>query len=133
MAQVQEVQVKIGQTTFTLRYSWLAFCTLTDAFGATFSTVVEAMHTANAMDVDAVVWAGLRTHHPELTREDVRRMLDDMGTVPAMGVFTQASAAFAASLEPEGGSSTGNPLWRLVSRFLAAIGRWIASWRKPRL
>lgn len=130
MSAVQDFPVRIGPATYTFRYSWLAFATLTDSLGATFATVVEAMQQASAMDTEVVVWAGLRTHHPYLTRDDVRVMMDDSGVIESMKLVNTASAAFAASLEPEGGSAAARPLLAAIRRLLEKIGRLILFWRK---
>ena len=36
-----------------------------------------------ALDFTALLWAGLRTHHPQITKDDCLGMLDDMGVEQA--------------------------------------------------
>ena len=120
---VQQQPVTLAGRTLTLRFSWLAFCVLCDALNATVSTVVEAMQNAAPSDMDDVVHAGLVTTHPDLTREEVRDLMDAAGTYEAMGVVAIASALFFQSLEPEGGGSAANPLKAAVRRLRALIRR----------
>jgi hypothetical protein len=128
----QETQITIGERTFTVRYSWKAFCALTTALNASFATVTEALFTADASDVDAVVWAGLITRHPEVSRQDVRDMLDEVGVVASMEAVDFCSARFVDSLQKEGGGSTANPLKAALSRWTRRLGLWIGSWWKPK-
>lgn len=45
----------------------------------------------------ALLWAGFRTHHPELTMDDVVAIFDEIGSIQIGGVFQDA----AQSLSPD--------------------------------
>lgn len=132
MAAPQETQVTIGDRTFTVRFSWKAFTALTTALGATLATVTEALFTADASDVDAVVWAGLITRHPEISRAEVRQMLDDIGVPAALEVVDFCSERFVDSMMREGGGSTANPLKAALGRLTRWLGRLTSYWWKPK-
>lgn len=120
--------VKLAGQQFVVRFSWSGFAALCRELRANVSNVTEVLATADATDMDALLWAGLVHHHPGLTRETVRGLMDETGVVGSMAAIETASGAFLAALEPEGGGSTARPLW---ARLASALGRLIVFWKKP--
>ena len=66
-------------------------------------------------DISSILWAMLRTHHPEVTLEEARRMADDMG-IPNFLSLTGRCAAASLPDGEGGGKAPANPLRRWWSR-----------------
>lgn len=96
-------QLEAGGRVYTLRFSVRAMAALQDHYGvASFNDVAERLQNVAAIgagDLVAIVWAGLRTHHPEVTKDEVLGILDEIG--PA-GVLAVTGEAFAAAAPPDG-------------------------------
>lgn len=78
-------QLVVGDRVFTLRYSVRAMAAMQEHFGLDNLTQTAARvyglasAGANIDDLVALLWAGLRTHHPEITKAEVLNTVDDMG------------------------------------------------------
>lgn len=91
-------QVSVGGRSLTLRYSLKAFAALQDHFEAKSINGVVAKLNALGEDlaVDdlvALFHAGLRSHHPEITRADTLNLLDELGPQAIGGEIMQALSA----------------------------------------
>lgn len=94
MARLPDRQIEIGGKVYTLRFSLKAMAALQEHFGlASLAGLQEAMARLGAADVAGVIWAGLRTHHPEVTRDMAMDMADDLGLDGAMQVLNEGLAA----------------------------------------
>jgi len=87
MAKLQDRQITLDGVTYSLRYSVKATIALQEAWGAESiqaaeGRLAEAMKPGAAVDIAdfvTIIWAGMRTHHPEMTPEQVLDLLDDGG------------------------------------------------------
>jgi hypothetical protein len=108
-------QISAAGRSFTLRYSMRAYVALQDHYQAeSFDEVARRISDTarlGARDVVAIFWAGLRTHHPELSQEDALGILDEMGME---GMQKEILAAFSASTT-EGAGDPDRPLPRKPS------------------
>lgn len=102
MAESQDRQISLAGHTLTIRYSLKATLALKDAWGLASDNEIEArMQSPGLDDFVTILWAGLRTHHPDVTREDVLDWADDAGLdgiQQAMG-----DAIDGASIRPKPG------------------------------
>lgn len=96
---LQDVEVNVGGRSFTLRYSIKAQLALKDRWKCESDREVQARMAKPSMDdfID-IFWAGLRKHHPEVTREEVLDLLDDAG---ADGMTAAVAQAMDAASPPE--------------------------------
>ena len=101
-------QMTVGDQTYTLRYGVRAMAALQDHYQlASFDEVAKRLGNPKgygAGDIVAILWAGLRTHHRDLTMDQVMDVVDDMGLD---GVREEIGKAFDASSSPavEGGEA----------------------------
>lgn len=115
MAGAQELadrQITVGGKTYTLRFSIRAMAALQEHWGLKSINGIGAKLEAlgddmGADDLVAVVWSGLRTHHPELSKDDALSMLDEVGLGGLDGVIGDAFAAAAPPKQPSEGSGGG--------------------------
>ncbi|HSH40544.1 MAG TPA: GTA-gp10 family protein [Arenicellales bacterium] len=75
--------IEVNGTTYTLRFSIRAMAALQDHYGLPSLDAVgkKLQDTENLSieDMVAIMWAGLRTHHRDLTMDDALDMLDELG------------------------------------------------------
>lgn len=96
--QLQDVQIELGGRSLTLRYSIKATLALKERWGLENDREVQAkMAKASMGEFIDIVWAGLRTHHPEISHDDVMTYLDDAG---ADGLTDMVTSALEASSAP---------------------------------
>jgi hypothetical protein len=104
-------QVSIGGEDFTLRYSFRAFAALQEHWGmASMQEVIGRLvrRDLGADDLVGIVWAGLRTHHPDATKERVLDALDAVGVGGLPGLLAAIQGAILASLpQPEEDKGAG--------------------------
>lgn len=96
--------VTVGERSLTLRYSLKAFAALQDHFGAkSINGVVAKLNEIgedlSVDDLVALFYAGLRSHHPDVSPEDTLDMLDELGPQAIGGEIMQA---FLAAVDGEG-------------------------------
>lgn len=113
MSGLGDRQVSLGGETFTLRYSFRAFGALQEHWQlATIDAVIGRL-TSGAMGTDdlvGVIWAGLRTHHAGVSKEQVLDALDAIGIggLPALVQDLQAAILAALPVDEKGaGTETG--------------------------
>lgn len=99
-SQLQDVQIELGGRSLTLRFSIKATLALKERWGLENDREVQAkMAKASMSEFIDIVWAGLRTHHPEISHDDVMTFLDDAG---ADGLTDMVTRALEASSVPAG-------------------------------
>lgn len=99
-SQLQDVQIELGGRSLTLRFSVKATLALKERWGLETDREVQAkMAKASMSEFIDIVWAGLRTHHPEISHDDVMTFLDDAG---ADGLTDMVTRALEASSVPAG-------------------------------
>ena len=81
--------ISLGGRDFTLRYSVRAMAALQDHWGLkSFQEVSNRMEVLDeqlsAHDLVGILWAGLRTHHREMTKDDVMDILDEAESLQAI-------------------------------------------------
>lgn len=95
--QLQDVQIELGGRSLTLRYSIKATLALKERWGLENDREVQAkMAKASMSEFIDIVWAGLRTHHPEISHDDVMTYLDDAGADGLTDMVTKALDASSA-------------------------------------
>lgn len=102
---------QVGNKTYTMRFSVRALAALQDHYGLnSLEEIGERLADTSKMsvkDLCAIVWAGLRTHHPETSMEDVMGIMDDL-TLDR--VKEMVASGFAAASPPEErGNGKGRP------------------------
>lgn len=110
----QDKQIKIGDKTYTIRFSVRALTALQEHWGLkSFQEVAQKMSKLNESvsidDLVGFVWAGLRTHHREMTKEDVLDLIDELGMENIESVFSEAlvGALPQGSVKKKGEAETG--------------------------
>ena len=107
-----DVQFEAGGRALTLRFSIKALVALQDHWQ--LDSLDEVSHRLGqlqtgglgAIDLAAILWAALRSHHSDLTVDDAIDILDDTGVQNFEYLITRAVAAAA----PEGGGDApANP------------------------
>jgi len=114
MAESQDRQITLAGQSYTLRYSVRATLALKDKWGlgddkASEKEIERRMAQASLSDFVTIIWAGLRTHHPELSEDQVLGWLDDGGLdglKVAMQDTIDAAAPRARPKRPPTGQGT---------------------------
>lgn len=107
-----DVQIEAGGAAYTLRFSAKALAALQDCWGLSDLDAVATKLTAldsgavTMADYTEMLWAALRTHHRDVTKEVAFDLLDDMG-LPAFEAAL--GAAMGASSAEGGGDASANP------------------------
>lgn len=101
-----DIQITAGGTTYTLRFSLRAMMALKDKWGIeTNDELTERLSKVGPFDFTTIMWAALRTHHPELSEDQVLGIVDDLGVdgvEQAVGDVVSASTP-----EPSGDPKKG--------------------------
>jgi len=85
LALAADRQISVGEKSYTLRFSVRAMAALQEHFGLhnlndTAAKVYGlAKSGASLDDLVALLWAGLRTHHPAMSKQNVLDLVDDLG------------------------------------------------------
>lgn len=104
-----EADLQVGDRTFGLVFCWNAAVEFEDAAGRSLWEAMVGKLTAKS--VRAMLWAGLREKHPEVTLEEAGRLIDVAGREKAVAVMKKAMRHFFPELdkilgtEPPGGGS----------------------------
>lgn len=107
-----DIQFELDGKTRTLRFSAKALAALQDEWGMENLDQVAvklAQLESNGLtvkDAAAMLWAGFRTHHPEVTVDQAFDLLDDMGLANFEALLGQAIQAAASE---GGGTAPANP------------------------
>lgn len=108
MARLADRQVEVGGKVYTLRFSIKAMAALQEHFQLpSLNDLQGAMAKVGAGDVAGVIWAGLRTHHPEVTKDQAMEIADDLGLEGAMQLLNDGFGA--AMPEGEGEADPRSP------------------------
>jgi len=103
-----EVEFEADGKTYTLRYSIDAICEMEAATGRGFFAVTQELSDANAMQlstVRAVLWAGLREHHPDVTLKEAGDLIVKAGGIMVViGLLSQAITLAFPETEQDGKS-----------------------------
>lgn len=105
-----ETSFEVDGKTFQVKFDWNAAAEYEDAAGEPISGLLGdlANDRTSAKSMRAMLWAGLRAHHAELTIQDVGRLIDKLGRVGAQRVmghglrywYPELSAEEAESADP---------------------------------
>lgn len=107
-----EVAFEAAGRPYTLSFSVNALCELEEALGLSVARISEVMGDDNSVslrNVRALVWAGLRDHHPEVTQVEAGRLIDAVGIAEAVGLVGRAFM-LAFPQEDARGSDARRPL-----------------------
>lgn len=103
----RDKQVTMAGKTWTLRMSIKAVMRLKDHWKlGTDEEVVKRLNRPGLTDVAALVWAGLATHHPDVSLDEVIDAIDEEGLASAADA---TNAAIAGAVQGEFGTDTQNP------------------------
>jgi hypothetical protein len=105
----------VGDLTYTLRYGVRAMAALQDHYKlASFDEVGQRLGNPKAFganDIVAILWAGLRTHHRDLSMDDAMDLVDGMGLDEVQEVigkaFDAGSPPAIADRQGEAGAEAG--------------------------
>ena len=98
-----EVAFKVADAEYTLRFSTNAICELEDRLDKGLNVIVANMERLST--VRALLWAGLRAKHPEVTMAQAGEVIDACGMAAATEIIGKAlTAAFpqAEAGDPNG-------------------------------
>lgn len=107
-----DIQFELDERKLTLRFSAKALAALQDAWSLENLDQVAAKlaeiegGSLNVQDMSVMLWAGFRTHHPDITREDAYEMLDSIGIANFEELIRQAIMGASSG---GGESATANP------------------------
>lgn len=89
-----EITFKVADTEYTLKFSTNAICELEDRLDKGLNTIVANMERLST--VRALLWAGLRAKHPEVTIQQAGEIIDRCGMAEATEIIGKAlSVAFS--------------------------------------
>jgi hypothetical protein len=108
----QDAQITIAGQSLTVRFSNKAWIALEQIWGESPGEVQKRFNGdgLSITRMNDILWAALRTHHKEVTRDDVIDLLDDAGLPALPGIFEKLMAAGKAGQVPqEAAVSSGRP------------------------
>lgn len=82
-----EVDFSVNGKTYTLRYTTNALCELEDALDCGLPEIVERVRDPKSVrlsTVRALVWAGLREHHPTITLHEAGTLVGEYGMMETL-------------------------------------------------
>lgn len=97
-----EVALKVGDLDYTLKFSTNAICELEDHLNRGLNEIVSDLERLSV--VRALLWAGLRSNHPELTLKMAGDIIDKCGMPAAVD---HVGTALRLAFPPETGSPNG--------------------------
>lgn len=83
-----EVTFKAADTEYTLAFSTNAICELEELLDNGINAIVANME--RLMTVRAMLWAGLRTKHPDITLDKAGKLIDICGMLVATDAINKA-------------------------------------------
>lgn len=93
-----EVAFRVADSEYTLKFSTNAICELEERLDKGLNTIVANMERLTT--VRALLWAGLRAKHPDVTIAQAGEMIDRVGMAEATETIGKAlTAAFPAPTE----------------------------------
>lgn len=97
-----EVTLRGGDQEYTIKFSTNAICEVEERLDKGLNTIIANMERVTT--VRALLWAGLRTHHPDVTVAGVGEIIDRCGMAAATEALGKAlTLAFPnASQDPNG-------------------------------
>lgn len=101
--QKGEVEFDAGGQKWTLAFSVNALCELEDELGMGVNEIAEQMGDVKKMRIKfmrAVLWAGLRDHHPEIDLKTAGELIRELSFAKSMETIGQGFAL--AFPQPEG-------------------------------
>jgi hypothetical protein len=95
-----------GMTEYTIKLGHNAFACLEGELGATPAQLELMLKEPTITLVRAILWAGLRKHHPEINIEMAGEIIDEVG---AEAVADVIGRALSSSALVKGAKKTANP------------------------
>lgn len=83
-----EVAFTVADTEYTLKYSTNAICELEERLDKGLNVIVANMERLTT--VRALLWAGLRAKHPDVTIQQAGELIDKVGMAQATEVIGKA-------------------------------------------
>lgn len=112
-----DVEFKVDETTYTLRYSIDAICHLEDATGKTLLELAEDLKDFKSIRMSLVrkiLHAGLREHHPDLTEVEAGELI--VGAGGSVVIMTKFNEAMTSAFPKQEASGTPRPPKRSLGR-----------------
>lgn len=113
MTQSIDRQTKIAGRDYTLRFSWKAVAALGDLWGCKTPdetlTKLGEMQKQKNLDIKSgadLLWASLRTHHAEISRDQIDDMIDEHGVFDFPAIVADLSVAIAGAQPPAEGKKS---------------------------
>lgn len=107
-----EVAFEANGATYTLCFSIDALCSLEEATGKGIIAISNELSDPERLSLGMlrnVMWAGLRTYHPEIDVKAAGELIKSAGGVPVMVELIAKGFALAFP-EPESGNSARPPI-----------------------
>lgn len=96
MANPMKGEAQLGDCTLTFNFG--AFCALEEKTGKKMPVLLSMLTDGLGFsELRDFVWAGLQTKHPEMTSENVTRLIDAEGFEAAASAVGKAATAFFGS------------------------------------
>ncbi len=111
MSKMADRQVALGGKTFTLRFSLATYEALEEHFGVDSMEAVNKrmMAPLRAKDTYAMLWAMMRTHHPEIGLAEIEALVRPMSYGDILEIAVAAFLAGMPAAKEGGGSAPADP------------------------
>lgn len=98
----QDLEVELGEHHLKLRFSMVGLLALRDLWGVeTDNEIQQRLNRGSISDLLDFFWAACRRHHPEITREQLILLFDDLGGEPLVQAVQDLVTAQAAPADPK--------------------------------
>lgn len=104
-----EIDIEVGDKTYTLALTLDAMCQLEDKFSTpdrpvTFQEVIELADGGSLRHLRALIWAALQLHHKDMSIQDISPMVHEAGGIFqfSMAFIRLAKESFADPKDLEG-------------------------------
>lgn len=105
----QDLEVQFGELHLKLRFSMKALLALRDLWKVQADNEIQLRLNRGAVtDLLDFVWAATRTHHPEVTRDQLIDLFDELGGEPLVQAVQDLVGAQAAPTDPKETPAGGN-------------------------
>lgn len=102
-----EVAFEVDGKSYTLTFGTNAICELEAAMDKGIDEIAQSMSRLSV--VRGMLWAALRTHHPEITLVDAGAIIDKVRRNAAMKAINEALAVSFPKPDPDAKAGPENP------------------------
>lgn len=98
----QDLEVQFGELHLKLRFSMKGLLALRDLWKCERDAEVQIrLNRGSVTDLIDFIWAACRTHHPEVTRDQLIDLFDELGGEPLVKAVEDLVGAQAAPADPK--------------------------------